>query len=237
MKGISTHSEQVAVWIESWGVRSHIAVCLDDMYIDEDNSEKRPYKHKEGGEKRRRLDCGDRQRILNELETLSHPLYVDSEFLYNIVNGRVAANNDVNVQDAVQIGTDMYTAFASSIPDGFHKPIQKTVKTMQGLRRGVKVKDRTVYDLQAIFSRFLVAGQKRSIDIPTLFQHELSPVPPSLINEYGCLRKGNKSLLMNRLSVPAKDPLPQTYWWLMHLSYCTILYGHPPVQWVTSLKV
>ena len=37
-------------------------------------------------------------------------------------------------------------------------------------------------------------GQQRSIDIADVFQFELSPVPPALIDEHGCLRKGDKSL-------------------------------------------
>ena len=38
------------------------------------------------------------------------------------------------------------------------------------------------------------------------FQYELCAVPPSLIGEYGCLRKGNKSVLCNRLGVVQVDP-------------------------------
>ena len=46
---------------------------------------------------------------------------------------------EVNVQDAVEIGQDMKTSFASYLPGGFHRPIKKTVKTMQVLERGVKL--------------------------------------------------------------------------------------------------
>ena len=35
MKGISTNPEQVAVWIESLGVCSHISMAIDDMYTPE----------------------------------------------------------------------------------------------------------------------------------------------------------------------------------------------------------
>ena len=38
------------------------------------------------------------------------------------------------------------------------------------------------------------------------FQYELCAVPPSLIDEYGCLRKGKKSVLCNRLGVVQIDP-------------------------------
>ena len=39
-----------------------------------------------------------------------------------------------------------------------------------------------------------------------MFPYELCAVPPSLINVYGCLRKGNKSVLCNRLGVVQVDP-------------------------------
>ena len=49
-------------------------------------------------------------------------------------------------------------------------------------------------------------GQQRSIDIADVFQFELSPVPPALIDEYGCLRKVDKAVLVKSLSVSAMTP-------------------------------
>ena len=56
------------------------------------------------------------------------------------MNGQVVSETEVNVQDAVEIGQDTKTSFASSLPGGFHHPIKKTVETMQVLKRGVKIK-------------------------------------------------------------------------------------------------
>ena len=44
------------------------------------------------------------------------------------------------------------------------------------------------------------------MQLTIIFQYELCAVPPSLIYEYGCLRKGNKSVLCNRLGVVQVDP-------------------------------
>ena len=52
--------------------------------------------HKEGGNKRPKLDFDDRETISSDLAMHSHPLTVQSELLYNIVNGQVAPA-DVNV--------------------------------------------------------------------------------------------------------------------------------------------
>ena len=49
-------------------------------------------------------------------------------------------------------------------------------------------------------------GQQRSIGIADVFQFELSPVLPALIDEYGCLRKGDKAMLVKSLSVSVTTP-------------------------------
>ena len=74
---------------------------------------------------------------MTELRKHPHPRTHQSDSLYNIVNGQVVSETEVNVQDAVEIGQDTKTSFASSLPGGFHHPIKKTVETMQVLKRGV----------------------------------------------------------------------------------------------------
>ena len=147
MKDISTNSEQVAVWIESIGICSHLSMAMHDMYSSNEEATSVPPKHKEQVDKRPELDKEDRQKILDELWRHFHPLNDRSESLYNIVTGQVASTDDVNVHDAIQIGQEMKTTF---IPNGFHKTIQKKVKSMQLLKRGVNVKQTTVYDLEAV---------------------------------------------------------------------------------------
>ena len=63
----------------------------------------------------------------------------------------MVSETEVNVQDAVEIGQDTKTSFASSLPGGFHHPIKKTVEKMQVLKRGVKIKGKTVYDFDTVF--------------------------------------------------------------------------------------
>ena len=77
---------------------------------------------------------------------------------------------------------------------------------MELLKKAVTVKGKAIYDIETLFSRLLVVGQQRSIDIADVFLFELSPVPPALIDEYGCLRKGDKAVLVKSLSVSAMTP-------------------------------
>ena len=72
---------------------------------------------------------------------------------------------------------------------------------MEQLKRGMKVGDKTAFELETTFLRRLMVGQKRQLQLALIFQYELCTIPPSLIDKYGCLRKGNKSILAYRLGV------------------------------------
>ena len=113
----------------------------------------------------------------------SHPLNSPSTQLCNIITGQVAAA-EINTHQAVELGTDMRDGFIAAYPERFHNSISTKFKTMHNMKVTVKVNDKPVYDLDALFGRLLVVGPRRDIPVSELFQYELSPVPPSLINEY-----------------------------------------------------
>ena len=77
---------------------------------------------------------------------------------------------------------------------------------MDLLKKAVTVKGKAIYNVVTLFSWLLVMGQQRSVDIADVFQFELSPVPPALIDEYGCLRKGDKAVLVKSFSVSVTTP-------------------------------
>jgi len=45
-----------------------------------------------------------------------------------------------------------------------------------------------------------VISSKRNISLEKVFSYELSPVPASLFDEYGCMRKGDKSVLVQKIA-------------------------------------
>ena len=61
-----------------------------------------------------------------------------------------------------------------------------------------------VFDLEFIFLRLLLFGQQREMELLPIFGYELCAVPPSLVDEYDCLRKRNKAVLMHRLGLGVK---------------------------------
>ena len=76
---------------------------------------------------------------------------------------------------------------------------------MEALKKAVSVKGKLVYDVETLFSRLMVLGPQHSMDVAEIFQFELSPVPTALIDEYGCLRKGNKATALPRCLVSGLD--------------------------------
>ena len=210
MKDISTSPEQVAVWVNSFSVCAHLDIAMEHMY-NEAGEEQKPLrevdgeeknKHKEDGEGRKRLDEADRKKIAVEMEKYSHPLNDKQPGVYNICNGQVTPDT-VNVQNALAIGSEQSRQFSASLSSELHKTIKKKVKTMELLKKAVTVKGKAIYD---VVSRLLVVGQQRCIDIADAFQFEMSAVPTALIDEYGCLRKCDKAVLVKSLSVSVTTP-------------------------------
>ncbi|XP_068225089.1 uncharacterized protein [Palaemon carinicauda] len=192
--------ELVTEWIDSLPISAYLSNAMENLYLGQIRYTTAQTKHKEEGEKRQKLYADDRGRIAAELAKHSHPLKAESAVQYNIVNGQVAPK-EVNVEYALLLGQKMATAFRKALPSGFHAKLSSPIKTMEQLKHGIKVGNKTVFDMEAIFLRLLMVGQQRQLQLESIFQYELCAVPSSLIDEYGCLRKGNKAVLARRLGV------------------------------------
>ena len=150
----------------------------------------------------------------------------------NIVNRKVA-DKCINVVDAVSIGEEMALDFVKSLPDVFHNRLKNRVKTMETMKRGVVVGEKTVYDMEALFSQLLIVGQSRNINLATLFEYELCAVPPSIIDEFGILRNGSKAQLMKKLAIVSTEPSNSESW--MQNSCCITSSGLV-IQFIPSLR-
>ena len=69
----------------------------------------------------------------------------------------------------------------------------------------VIVNGKAIFDIATPFVRLLVVGQQRGVEVPDIVQYELSHVPPSFIDMFGCLRKGDKTVLVKCLGVPGQE--------------------------------
>ena len=77
---------------------------------------------------------------------------------------------------------------------------------MDHLKRGVKIGVKVVFGLEFIILRLLVVGQQREMELPRIFGYELCDVPPTLIDECGCVRRWNKAILVHKLGVKLNTP-------------------------------
>ena len=206
LKGITLDPEMVTKWISAFPIGAYICDTVDLLY-EEDQPNEKEVLHKEEGFSIRRLDADDRRRVANELSKHPHAQegHGEDNILYNIANGKIAPPA-VNVADAVSIGYKMLSVFRKSLPSSFHAKMSSPVKTMEYLKRGVKVGEKTVFDAESIFLRILMVGQQRHLQLAPIFSYQLCAVPPSLVDEFGCLRRGNKAALMNRLGIKLTRP-------------------------------
>ena len=69
----------------------------------------------------------------------------------------------------------------------------------------VIVNGKAIFDIETPFVRLPVVGQQRGVAVPDIVQYELSHVPPSFIDMFGCLRKGDKTVLVKCLGVPGQE--------------------------------
>ena len=121
------------------------------------------------------------------------------------------ANDKVNVADATRIGEDMLSSFQNSLPEGFHKPIRAQVHTMEVMKKGVMIGDKTAYNMEKLYGRLLVISNKRNLSlayVSYVFGFELAPLPAALFDEFGFLRKTSKSSIVKKIIVPFTGTTP-----------------------------
>ena len=76
----------------------------------------------------------------------------------------------------------MKAKFVSNLPEMFHTSIRCLVKTMEILKKGIKVSSYTVHDMETFFLGLITLGHPRHIELAQIFEFELCTVPLSLID-------------------------------------------------------
>ena len=125
--------------LKTWALSLHICSRLEQDIIslvgkEQDLSQEA---HKEEMKARIVSDGVDRQSIRDKLKLCIDPLDPTSHppTIVNIVSGQVA-DETVNVQDAVAIGTKQMQEFEKGWPEGFRSTISKKVKTVSEAHQG-----------------------------------------------------------------------------------------------------
>ena len=166
-------------------------------------------KHKEEQPHRIKADQLDREKLRIQLAKTMHPIIPEQHpsvtELVNIVTGRVAPDS-VNVDKALEIGHQQLRSYEQSLPEGFHNPISRTVKTMASMKKHIDIDNRQIYDTNLIYSRVLGLQGSRDISFSDILHYELSPVPTSMFHENGEIRICKaKSVLKNKIQVECSE--------------------------------
>ena len=147
-------------------------------------------------------DSQDRKVLREKLAISIDPLSLEHlEALVNIVTGNVVNHTKVNVDNAVNLGTQQ--SFENRWPNSFHEAIHHTVHTMASAQKHIKVGDSKAFDTEVIYARAMgLQSSNRIQDTKKLMSHELSPYPPSMFDEKMHIREAkSKSALKNSLKV------------------------------------
>ena len=90
------------------------------------------------------------------IEKSINPFIVDNhpEEIVNIVTGSLSSPS-VNVDKAVEIGMKQQHLCESTLPEKFYVPLTKLCKTMNTLKKSIKVDNTEIVDTALIYSRVI----------------------------------------------------------------------------------
>ena len=98
-------------------------------------------------------------------------------------------------------------SFCDKLPNGFRERMTTNVKTMTIQKENKKEQITMQFNAELIFSRVMYLLGTDQLEMSSIFQYELSPVPLSLFNESGDARyPTTKSVLMNNLKHEVQNP-------------------------------
>ena len=155
-------------------------------------------------------DESDVQIVIDLLEnSWTNPFSETPGDLAGLANGRVAPSDVTrDLLDAHQLGNAAYEKFQSerieANPHQFHDRLPKLkLKTFSHLKHQVKSvhknKETVLKADHKLFGQMVLIANSRNLDIREVLQHPLGPIPWSLANCDGTMKKTNKAVLANRL--------------------------------------
>ena len=203
--GFSTNVNAVKRWELNASYRAAIRKCFHDhLHYQPQRSI-----HADLTSFRITKDEADIQSLLTTLTTLFINPF-SSQPLLSFSTG-ILATDDVShdmatAKERGKIAMDVFVdqRLSPEAEKSFFDPIKKqklkTFTTMSKIKT-FKVKDKTI-PLKAsseIFSKIAIIAQKRSVDLKTVFCYPLGPLPWSLADAMGTLKKTSKAALMHKL--------------------------------------
>ena len=206
--GVTESPQTMATWVYSMDAIMTLTGDLKKMSGDDENVQTT---HKEESPSRIRRDGIDRQSLRAALGSRIDPMDPVTHVagcLLNISNGQIA-KPDVNVDRALDVGSEQLTQFEASWPDGFYNKLSKQVVTFAEKKKRLSVGENSVVDQEAIYARVIgLPVSQRDLDLQQVLATELAAYPPSMFQADGQMRVATgKSMLKNNLQVEVSQRL------------------------------
>ena len=193
--GVTESPQTMATWVYSMDAIMTLTGDLRKMSGDDENVQTT---HKEESPSRIRRDGIDRQSLRAALGSRIDPMDPVTHVagcLFNISNGQIA-KPDVNVDRALEVGSEQLTQFEASWPDGFYNKLSKQVVTFAEKKKRLSV---GVIGLPV---------SQRDLDLQQVLATELAAYPPSMFQADGQMRVATgMSMLKNNLHVEVSQRL------------------------------
>lgn len=202
--GISSDEEARTKWFLTTHLRAHLLSVQRQVYST--NTAISGSRHKEDTDRTTLRDEVDIQALLNTLEKYEANLFAGNDReLINLASGvKPSADASLKIVSALKMGSEKAKAFITerlhdeSTP--FHATLSKLkIPSFEHLPPTKCKKKTSVKGKRIPFAKLLILTKSRSIDITQILKHELGPIPLSIFDENGDMRKTQKSLLVKAL--------------------------------------
>ena len=201
-------------------------------------------------------DQQDIANIMSTVNSMTNPFVVDRETdaddLVHLSSGIVAPVSVCSdLLKAGEKGDEAFINFAKTRLQGdtdLNKTITKMkLKTFANSDKpkvNMKGKEVVLKSARELLARLIIIGRVRKVDQRKMLSHSLSPCPPAICKQDGCLVKNNKAALLHQLenlpeSSPTLDPPQESVWIIdgMALLQCLIPSKMPATMGQLAKKI
>lgn len=196
-RGISPST--IATWIKSMPACSRIVEAVEAFAGVETNTSDQHVELREASQKRNAKDI----KIFVEW-LCEHNPFSKNPSLSSLSTG-VVADANVNCDEAYQIGVAAIKEIEGKKFSDIHLKRKHTVKSLAHVTRSIPLRNETVCVNPNQLLHRMVCSVRSCEQLAEIFHYELCTYPPSLFDEAGLMRKGNKSSIVKVLAPKANE--------------------------------
>jgi len=201
-----------------WMVTRHVTAKYTEAFKElcDGDTEVASTNHAEHGKTKMVRDEQDVTKITEFVSNAQNPfdLCTVPDELVNIATGQVASQEVSNglghfLTDAQKCNKSFIEKrlLADQTDSFWETDSRAKTPTFADMSKPMKTnkRDKLMVDSEVLFRRLLAVSKKRDVSLEQVLTHELAPVPPSLFNNDGTMRKTNKADLAKKLEANCEE--------------------------------